>query len=121
MRGPGAAAAMGHLDNPREYSGGGGKRGGALTRGWKELSGWTDSKEGDIVEVQRKECPVLVDPARVGMNEDWAEGSLREQFLGLGHCWGQAGIKRAQARVIYGVVQGREAGCLRLKAPGHPR
>lgn len=79
MRGPGAAAAaMGHLDNPREYSGGRGKREGALTRGCgRNCPGWTDSKEGDIVEVQRKECPVLVGSCQGGMNEDCAEGSLR--------------------------------------------
>ena len=77
VRGPGAAA-VGHLDNPRGYSGGRGKRGGALTRGCgRNCPGWTDSKEGDIAEVQRTECSVLIGSCQGGVNEEWAEGSLR--------------------------------------------
>lgn len=77
VHGPGAAA-VGHLDNPRGYSGGRGKRGGALTRGCgRNCPGWTDAKEGGIAEVQRTECSVLVGSCQGGVNKEWAEGSLR--------------------------------------------
>lgn len=115
MRGPGAAA-VGHLDNPREYSGGRGKRGGTLTRGCgRNCPGWTDSKKGDIAEVQRTECSVVVGSCQGGMNEDWAEGSLRGA-LGPGTLLGSRRNEgcSGQSNLRSGSGQGRR--CLGLKA-----